>query len=171
MVDLDWEEYRNKLSFSPANRKGFVSFLAHQRISTALADAFVGMGILDEAKDAEALETIRACTDTDVPPPPVFDEDRLYAGTLPERVDRVVEEIIAPVLVNDGGRLDVLEIDEGIGELRIRFVGSCANCPYSLLSMEQIVKPTLLAIPGIQRVVHRAKPREGEVEGLKAPAA
>ena len=171
VVDLDWEEYRNKLSFSPANRKGFVSFLAHQRISTALADAFVGMGILDEAKDAEALETIRACTDTDVPPPPVFDEDRLYAGTLPERVDRVVEEIIAPVLANDGGRLDVLEIDEGIGELRIRFVGSCANCPYSLLSMEQIVKPTLLAIPGIQRVVHRAKPREGEVEGLKAPAA
>ena len=29
--------------------------------------------------------------------------------------------------------------------------------------MEQIVKPSLLAIPGIQRVVHRAKAREGEV--------
>lgn len=171
VVDLDWDEYRTKLSFSPANRKGFVSFLAHQRISAGMADAFVGMGILDEAKDAEALETIRACTDTDVAPPPVFDEARLYAGTLPERVDRVVEEIIAPVLANDGGRLDILEIDEGIGELRIRFVGSCANCPYSLLSMEQIVKPTLLAIPGIQRVVHRAKPREGELEELKAPAA
>jgi Fe-S cluster biogenesis protein NfuA len=171
VVDLDWDEYRNKLSFSPANRSGFVKYLVHQRISPELADAFVTMGVLDAERDAEALDAIRACTVTDAPPPPVFDEDRLYAGTLQQRVDRVVEEIIAPVLANDGGRLDVLEIDEPIGELRIRFVGSCANCPYSLLSMEQIVKPTLLAIPGIQRVVHRAKPRDKEVEELKAPAA
>jgi Fe-S cluster biogenesis protein NfuA len=45
----------------------------------------------------------------------------------------------------------------------VRFVGSCANCPYSLLSMEQIVKPTLLAIPGVQRVVPRAKARNSEL--------
>jgi Fe-S cluster biogenesis protein NfuA len=86
-------------------------------------------------------------------------------------VERVVETIIAPVLANDGGRLDVLEIDENNGELRVRFVGSCANCPYSLLSMEQIVKPTLLAIPGIQLVTHRAKPRDMEVTSLNQPVA
>lgn len=170
VVDLDWDEYQKKLSFSPANKSGFVKYLVHQRITPQLAHAFVEMKVLDAEKDAEALDAIRACTDTDTPPPTVFDEGRLYAGTLQERVDRVVEEIIAPVLANDGGRLDILEIDEPIGELRIRFVGSCANCPYSLLSMEQIVKPTLLAIPGIQRVVHRAKPRDREVEELKAPA-
>ena len=78
----------------------------------------------------------------------------------------MVEEIIAPVLANDGGRLDILGMDEAIGELFVRFVGSCANCPYSLLSMEQIVKPTLLAIPGIQRVSHRAKAREHEVRRI-----
>ncbi len=75
--------------------------------------------------------------------------------------------IIAPVLANDGGRLDILDIDEGIGEISIRFVGSCANCPYSLLSMEQIVKPTLLAIPGIQRVTHRARAREQELAAVR----
>ncbi|WP_417515283.1 molybdopterin-dependent oxidoreductase [Minwuia sp.] len=170
-VDLDWDEYRKKLSFSPANKSGFVKYLVHQRISKHLADAFVGLGILDETKDMAALEAIRTCEDTDTPPPAAFNDEKLYEGTLQERVDRVVEQIIAPVLANDGGRLDVLEIDEPIGELRIRFVGSCANCPYSLLSMEQIVKPTLLAIPGIQRVVHRAKPRDREVAELKAPAA
>jgi anaerobic selenocysteine-containing dehydrogenase/Fe-S cluster biogenesis protein NfuA len=171
IVDLDWEEYQSKLSFSPANKSGFVKYLVHQRITPGLADAFVAMKVLDAEKDAEVLDAIRACTDRDTPPPAVFDQDRLYEGTLQERVDRVVAEVISPVLANDGGRLDVLEIDEPIGELRIRFVGSCANCPYSLLSMEQIVKPTLLAIPGIQRVVHRAKPRDKEVEELKAPAA
>jgi len=169
-VDLNWDEYREKLSFSPANKSGFVKYLVHQKISPELADAFVELGIIDATKDAKAIEDIRACTDRDTPSPALFDPDQLYAGTLAERVDRVVERVIAPVLANDGGRLDVLEIDEGIGELRVRFVGSCSNCPYSLLSMEQIVKPSLLAIPGIQRVVHRAKAREGEVFKL-APGA
>ena len=57
----------------------------------------------------------------------------------------------------------MLEIDEAQGELRVRFVGSCANCPYSLLSMERIVKPTLLAIPGIESVVHRARAKQAEL--------
>ncbi len=55
--------------------------------------------------------------------------------------------------------------------ISVRFVGSCANCPYSLLSMEQIVKPTLLAIPGIQRVTHRARAREHEVEAARIQSA
>jgi Fe-S cluster biogenesis protein NfuA len=96
-----------------------------------------------------------------------FEPDRLYAGTLQERVQRVVDTIIAPVLKNDGGRMDILEIRDD-GSLEVRFVGSCANCPYSLLSMEQIVKPTLLQIPGITRVVHRARLRDTEVSTLRA---
>ena len=164
VADLDWEEYRSKLSFSPAHRKGFVNHLIKQRISETLVDAFVTMGVLDEQGDAEAIADMRACLETGALPASVFDDEQLYAGTLPERVDRVVEQIIAPVLANDGGRLDILGIDEPVGELQVRFVGSCANCPYSLLSMEQIVKPTLLAIPGIQRVTHRAKPRNGELQ-------
>jgi Fe-S cluster biogenesis protein NfuA len=69
------------------------------------------------------------------------------ASVLQERVHWVVDTIIGPVLKNDGGRLDILEIHED-GDIEVRFVGSCANCPYSLLSMEQIVKPTMLRIPG-----------------------
>ena len=141
-----------------------------------LADSFIGLGILDAGSDVEVIDAIR-CADPDGPfASSVLDDDELYAGTLAERVDRVVASIIAPVLANDGGRLDILGIDEHLGELRIRFVGSCANCPYSLLSMEQIVKPTLLAIPGIQRVTHRAKARDRELEDArnksgKPPAA
>jgi hypothetical protein len=33
--------------------------------------------------------------------------------------------------------------------------------------MKQIVKPTLLAIPGIQRVTHRARAREHELESAR----
>src|SRR4029078_10716710 len=96
-----------------------------------------------------------------------FEPDRLYAGTLSERVNRVVDTIIAPVLKNDGGRIDILDIRED-GDVEVRFVGSCANCPYSLLSMEQIVKPTMLQIPGVKRIVHRARLRDSEVATLHA---
>lgn len=141
--------------------------LVKQRISTNLADAFLEMGILDAGADVEVIESIRDADPSAPVASSVLDDDELYAGTLAERVDRVVESIIAPVLANDGGRLDILGIDEHLGELRVRFVGSCANCPYSLLSMEQIVKPTLLAIPGIQRVTHRAKARDRELEDAR----
>lgn len=170
-VDLDWEEYRAKLAFAPAHRRGFVQHLIRQRISPALAQALIGLGVLDETTDAAALAAIRRDGGALAAPAAVFDHDWLYAGTLPERVSRVVAEVIQPVLENDGGRLDILGLDEPVGELRIRFVGSCANCPYSLLSMEQIVKPTLLAIPGIQRVVHRARPRDGELAPIARPPA
>jgi len=163
-VALDWDEYRQKMSFSPANKRGFLRHLVAKRISPALVESFIGLGVLDDDQDAEVIEEIRTADPADPDPECAFEDDELYAGTLEQRVERVVTSIIAPVLANDGGRLDILGIDENLGELRVRFVGSCANCPYSLLSMEQIVKPTLLAIPGIQRVVHRARARDRELE-------
>ena len=79
----------------------------------------------------------------------------------------VVDTVISPILRNDGGKLDILDIDEASGELSVRFVGSCANCPYSLLSMEQLVKPSLLAISGVTKVSHRAQMRQSELERAK----
>ena len=162
-VPLDWEEYRSKLSFSPANRRGFAKHLVNQQVSPDLANALVDLGVLDPERDHDALEQIRTNQCTGTAEAAVFDHAQLYTGTLSERVDRVVKSIIEPVLANDGGKLDILAIDENVGELQVRFVGSCANCPYSLLSMEQIVKPTLMTIPGVQRVVHRAKARKAEL--------
>ncbi|MFK7994302.1 MAG: molybdopterin-dependent oxidoreductase [Granulosicoccus sp.] len=163
-VAFNWQEYHSKLSFAPANRREFHRFLLERRVSHALATSLAALGVLDAVRDAETLEKIliNKCAANDVID--VFDHDQLYAGTLAERVNRVYTTIIEPVLVNDGGRLDILGLDEETGELQVRFVGSCANCPYSLLSMEQIVKPTLLAIPGIKQVVHRAKARNHDLQ-------
>ncbi|MFK7859536.1 MAG: molybdopterin-dependent oxidoreductase [Granulosicoccus sp.] len=163
-VDFDWQEYHSKLSFAPANRREFHRFLVERQISMGLATSLAELGVLDVNRDAELLDQIRTndCKADDIVD--VFDKDQLYAGTLIERIDRVYKTIIEPVLANDGGRLDILDLDENEGELQVRFVGSCANCPYSLLSMEQIVKPTLMAIPGIERVVHRAKARNHDLQ-------
>jgi Fe-S cluster biogenesis protein NfuA len=103
----------------------------------------IGLGVLDRQADAETLE---------------------------QRVKRGVEQIIAPALANDGGRLEILDLDSECGELRVRLVGSCADCPYSLLSMEQIVVPGVMAIPGMVSVRHRVKPRNSEIPAAVPPA-
>lgn len=166
-VPLDWDEYRDKLAFAPAPRKEFRQHLLRKHISPALASSLVGLGVLDATEDQSLLRAIELLRS---PGPEAvsarFDMDTLDTLSLPERVERVVAEVIAPVLANDGGKLEILSLDEGTGTLRIRFVGSCANCPYSLLSMEQLVKPTLLEIPGIRVVQHRARMRQSELDAL-----
>lgn len=160
-VTIDWEEYRTKLTIVPAKRTYFHEYLVQKRVSVSLARSLEALGVLDGERDAELFVRLAAQEGGEAePPPPEMRPD----WPLRRRVDHVVETIIEPVLANDGGRLDVLEVDEERREVVVRFVGSCANCPYSLLSMEQLVNPSLLAIEGIDRVTHRALARDSELK-------
>ncbi|MFO0763034.1 MAG: NifU family protein, partial [Byssovorax sp.] len=164
-VPLPWAEYQDKLAFAPPTVAGFVAFLIAQRASDPLVQALTDLAVITR-EDARLARDGLACAEGEgTSRSQAFEPDRLYAGTLTERVHRVVETIIAPVLKNDGGRIDILEIRDD-GDIEVRFVGSCANCPYSLLSMEQIVKPTMLQIPGVKRVLHRARLRDTEMATL-----
>jgi Fe-S cluster biogenesis protein NfuA len=169
-VPFDWEEYCQKFAIAPATRVDFCAYLLKQRVSPALALSLVGLGVLDAEKDRELLSQINAAA-TGVAIPEVFmgglTEAQYDARPLRERVMHVVDTVIVPILRNDGGRLDILGIDESSGELSVRFVGSCSNCPYSLLSMEQLVKPSLLAINGVTKVSHRARMLQSELDGAK----
>jgi anaerobic selenocysteine-containing dehydrogenase/Fe-S cluster biogenesis protein NfuA len=165
-VPLDWEEYRAKLNYAPPKRSEFLHHLVRQQASPGLIEALVGLGVIN-AEQAPRGES----SQVEVRPAAPSRLEGLEDLPLPERVSRVVEEVIAPVLRNDGGKLEILGLDEALGELQVRFVGSCANCPYSLLSMEQLVRPTLLAIPGIHAVRHRAQPRDSELAKAGGQAA
>lgn len=175
-VALDWEEYRSKLGYAPAAYREFRQHLVHRAVSPALAQALVALDVLDAVADARTLEHLEGlATGRLTPPSPAALAGLAQApgATLTARVEHVIQTVIAPVLQNDGGKLELLQIDEARGELTIRFVGSCANCPYSLLSMEQIVKPSLLAVPGVTRVHHRARMRQSELAraGAEDPPA
>lgn len=80
------------------------------------------------------------------------------------KVQEVIDTFIGPVLDNDGGRIDLVGFDEATGEISVRFVGSCANCPCSMLSLETLVAPPLMNIPGVTRVLHRGRLRDGELQ-------
>ena len=167
---LDWGEFHSKLSYAPARRSDFRNHLLASGVSAGLGRSLMALGILDEVRDAPLLRALPAVAregDSQAALSAVIGDDGL---PFVEKVERVVEHYIAPVLRNDGGKLELLSIDEPTGRLTVRFVGSCANCPYSLLSMEQLVKPTLLSIPGVNEVIHRARARKSEIKMAHASA-
>jgi Fe-S cluster biogenesis protein NfuA len=87
-----------------------------------------------------------------------------------EKIHKVIDGYIEPVLKNDGGRIEFIDFNAADGEVSVRFLGSCANCPYSMLSLETLVIPPLLSIPGVTRVSHRGFLREGEKQQIDSAA-
>ena len=162
---FNWDEYTQKLHVAPAGAKPFREHLINKRVSLDLATALGDLGVWAVKEDKE----FKACLEAALLQPEVPADIQKQAKTLKGRIDQVVETTIEPVLNNDGGKLEILDIDEASGEVIIRFVGSCANCPYSLLSMENIVKPSLLSVPGVSKVIHRSRVRASELASSAAP--
>jgi Fe-S cluster biogenesis protein NfuA len=63
-----------------------------------------------------------------------------------------VLEKIRPCLRRDGGDIDLVSVSED-GFVRVRFLGACATCPLSPITLRAGVERTLmLALPEVKRV-------------------
>ncbi len=73
------------------------------------------------------------------------------AGTLNERVSKVLESV-RPYLQADGGDVDLVQVTaEGIVEVRL--VGACGSCPMSLMTLRAGIERALMReIPEVKRV-------------------
>jgi Fe-S cluster biogenesis protein NfuA len=70
-----------------------------------------------------------------------------------ENVRRVIATKLAPLVEHDGGELEVLEVAEKNGVVRLRIGGSYVGCPSREIFIRYVVVPTLRqAIPEINRV-------------------
>lgn len=157
-VGIDWSEYVQKLHVAPAGAKPFREHLIQKGVTPELAESLGELGVWAVREDENLIPQLKQRQMQ----PDLAEETMPEPATLQGRIDQVVETVIEPVLNNDGGKLEILDINEESGEVVIRFVGSCANCPYSLLSMENIVKPSLLGVRGVSEVIHRSRVRETE---------
>ncbi len=156
--NLPWQEFSQKLSFMPSRKKLFQQELIEANLSADLIDGLIGLEILDPKGDRDLIEQLKS-DDLQSPHATSFDTFSTLVNNAElstvTKVKEVIDRYITPVLENDGGMLELLNFDENRGEVTVRFLGSCANCPSSLLSVETIVKPPLLNIPGVNYVIHR----------------
>jgi len=66
-----------------------------------------------------------------------------------EAVEKTIDEHIRPMLIMDGGNLEILDLKEGGGftDVYIRYLGACAGCASSatgtLYAIETILKDKL----------------------------
>ena len=54
---------------------------------------------------------------------------------LNQRVEQVIEEKIRPMLMRDGGNIQLVDVtDEGVVQVRLQ--GACAGCPGAIMTLQ-----------------------------------
>jgi Fe-S cluster biogenesis protein NfuA len=70
-----------------------------------------------------------------------------------ERVEKALD-LIRPSLQADGGNVEVVDIDEPNGIVKVRLTGACGSCPMSQMTLRMGVEKVLREqIPEIKEVV------------------
>jgi Fe-S cluster biogenesis protein NfuA len=63
-----------------------------------------------------------------------------------EKVEAVVDEVLRPLVEADGGRIEIVAIEDGTVTLRLS--GACAGCPGAPYTRTRVVEPALEAALG-----------------------
>ena len=70
-----------------------------------------------------------------------------------EKVEKVINEI-RPFLQNDGGNIELIDVQEQEGVVKVKLLGACGSCPMSQLTLKRTVETKLKAqIPEIKEVI------------------
>ncbi len=69
-----------------------------------------------------------------------------------EKVEKIIETHIRPMLEADGGDIKLIDVRDGI--VKVQLTGACGACPMSQLTLKQGVERTLKEyIPEIKSVI------------------
>ena len=70
-----------------------------------------------------------------------------------ERVEEALD-LIRPALQNDGGDVELVDVDEAAGIVKLKLVGACGSCPMSQMTLRMGVERVLKEqVPEITEVV------------------
>jgi Fe-S cluster biogenesis protein NfuA len=70
-----------------------------------------------------------------------------------EQVDKALD-LIRPALQNDGGDVQVVDVDEATGVVKVKLTGACGSCPMSQMTLRMGVERVLREeIPDLKEVV------------------
>jgi Fe-S cluster biogenesis protein NfuA len=67
-----------------------------------------------------------------------------------KKVEDILDEI-RPMLVQDGGDVELIDVTDGI--VKVRLTGACSSCPMSQVTLKNVIERMLkIKIPEIKRV-------------------
>jgi len=72
-----------------------------------------------------------------------------------EQVEKALD-LIRPALQNDGGDIELIDVDEATGVVKVKLVGACGSCPMSQMTLRM----------GVERVLKEEVPEVTEVEAV-----
>ena len=72
-----------------------------------------------------------------------------------ERVEKALD-LVRPALQNDGGDVELIDVDETTGVVKLKLVGACGSCPMSQMTLRM----------GVERVLKEEVPEVTEVEAV-----
>ena len=86
----------------------------------------------------------------------------LHPDDLMARVSKALDSV-RPFLAGHGGDVELLDIDEAVGAVHLRLLGSCDGCPSSAVTLQQAVERAILeAAPEIE-IIDVEAPTDGVV--------
>ncbi|KAA0003762.1 MAG: NifU family protein [Thermoplasmata archaeon] len=70
-----------------------------------------------------------------------------------EKVKEVIDQV-RPALQADGGDVELVEVDEENGIVKVRLTGACRGCPMSQLTLQMGIERELKSkVPEVKKVV------------------
>ena len=72
--------------------------------------------------------------------------------TTRDRIEEVLESI-RPAIQADGGDVELVQVDETAGLVKVRLIGACESCPISMMTLKEGIETRVKrAVPGIVAV-------------------
>jgi len=70
-----------------------------------------------------------------------------------EQIQNILKEL-RPSLQADGGDVELVDVDEEKGEVKVRLQGACQHCPMSAMTLQEGIARVLKEkVPGVKDVV------------------
>ena len=77
-------------------------------------------------------------------------QDHKTGDSMEEEVEEILESL-RPMLLQDGGNVELVDIDDGV--VKVRLVGACVSCSSSLMTLKMGIEKALKkAIPMVRCV-------------------
>ena len=77
-------------------------------------------------------------------------QDHKTGDSMEEEVEEILESL-RPMLIQDGGNVELVDIEDGV--VKVRLVGACVSCSSSLMTLKMGIEKALKkAIPMVRCV-------------------